>query len=221
MKRQLPFLLALAFALCGCSNDLKTMKIPDVSNDSGSDTNSPTELATFGGGCFWCMEAVFQKIHGVKSVTSGYAGGTKENPTYREVCDHTTGHAEVIQIAFNPGKVSFEDLLGLFWDSHDPTSLNRQGADSGPQYRSIIVCENDAQKAGAEKSKAAAQKKFSKPIVTEITPPTKFYSAEEYHQNYFQSNPNQGYCSAVIRPKLEHLEKTIEALNARLDAKKK
>ena len=129
---------------------MKTSEIKDT-----IDPNSATERATFGGGCFWCMEAVFEKLYGVKSVTSGYAGGHVENPTYQQVCSHTTGHAEVVQIAFDPKKISFDDLLGLFWEAHDPTALNRQGNDSGPQYRSIILCENDAQKQAAEKFQVA------------------------------------------------------------------
>lgn len=216
MKRHFLFFIAIALAMSGCSNDLKPMKIPE----SNISSNTPTELATFGGGCFWCMEAVFETLYGVKAVTSGYAGGTKENPTYREVCEHTTGHAEVVQIEFDPKKISYDDLLGLFWESHDPTSLNRQGADAGPQYRSIILYQNDAQKAAAEKAKQTAQKDFSKPIVTEIVPLKKFYSAEDYHQDYFRNNPNQGYCSAVIRPKVAHLQEKIEALNKKLIAKK-
>ena len=218
MKRLTLLLLTLLLAFCGCSADSKKMKTSKTKDTI--DPNSTTELATFGGGCFWCMEAVFEKLYGVKSVTSGYAGGHKENPTYREVCEHTTGHAEVVQIAFDPKKVSYDDLLGLFWEAHDPTSLNRQGADSGPQYRSIILCESDAQKQAAERSKQAAQKNFKSPIVTEIVPLKKFYSAEDYHQGYFRNNPTQGYCSAVIRPKIEHLADKIAELNAKLAAKK-
>lgn len=169
----------------------------------------PTELATFGGGCFWCIEAIFQRIDGVQSVSSGYAGGQKEDPTYKEVCTGDTGHAEVLQIKFNPKKVSFEKLLDVFWLAHDPTTLNRQGHDVGTQYRSIILYHSEAQKTAAEKSKKAAQAEFKDPIVTQIVPLTKFYKAEDYHQNYYNNNSSAPYCSFVIRPKLK---KVLEKL---------
>ena len=172
---------------------------------------NPTEVATFGGGCFWCMEAEFQKVPGVVHVTSGFAGGHTENPTYKQVCGGDTGHAEVTQIEFDPKKVSYEKLLDYFWDAHDPTTLNRQGADTGTQYRSVILYSSDAQKAAAEKSKAAAKGRFKDPIVTEIVPLTKFYKAEDYHQNYYNDNPEQGYCQVVIKPKLEKFEKKLKA----------
>ena len=178
-------------------------------NMNGS-TNQ-TEIATLGGGCFWCTEAEFQMLPGVKSVTSGYAGGTKENPTYKEVCAGDTGHAEVIQIVYDPKVVSYEKLLATFWEAHDPTTLNSQGPDSGTQYRSIILYGSEAQKAAAEKSKAEAQKHFTKPIVTEIVPLTKFYKGEDYHQDYYRSNPNQPYCRMVIRPKVEKFEQKLKA----------
>jgi peptide-methionine (S)-S-oxide reductase len=170
-----------------------------------------TETATFGGGCFWCMEAEFQRIPGVKHVTSGFAGGHTESPSYHDVCTGSTGHAEVTQIEFDPQKVSYEKLLNYFWDAHDPTTLNRQGADAGTQYRSVILYNNEAQKAAAEKSKAEAQKKFKDPIVTEIVPLKKFYVAEDYHQNYYNDNPNEGYCQVVIKPKLQKFEKKLKA----------
>jgi len=152
------------------------------------------------------MEAVFQRLKGVKTVASGYAGGTVENPTYPQVCTGETGHAEVVQIEYDPKQVSFETLLKVFWAAHDPTTLNRQGGDHGTQYRSAIFYENEAQKAAAEKSKAAAQPEFKDPIVTQIAPLTKFYKAEAYHQNYFNENSGKNpYCSAVIRPKLQKL----------------
>jgi peptide-methionine (S)-S-oxide reductase len=168
-----------------------------------------TEIATLGGGCFWCTEAVYQMLPGVKSVASGYAGGTRENPTYKEVCTGDTGHAEVIQIEFDPTVLSYGKLLDTFWDVHDPTTLNQQGPDTGTQYRSIILYSSEAQKGVAEKSKAAAQKKFSRPIVTEIVPLKKFYKAEDYHQDYYRSNPDQFYCRMVIRPKVEKFEKKL------------
>ena len=169
-----------------------------------------TEFATIGGGCFWCVEAVFQRIPGVKSVTSGYAGGHTENPTYRQVCSGATGHAEVTRIEFDPQVISYEKLLDYFWDAHDPTTLNRQGPDEGTQYRSIVLYSNPMQKAAAEKSKAGAQKRFRSPIVTEIVPLTKFYPAEGYHQDYYDHNPNQPYCRAVIRPKVEKIENKLK-----------
>ena len=167
-----------------------------------------SEKLTFGGGCFWCLEAVFQRLAGVKTVESGYAGGQVPNPTYKAVCSGNTGHAEVVQIVFDPGVLPLEKLLEVFWAAHDPTTLNRQGHDVGTQYRSVIFYENDAQKASAEKSKASAQKEFKDPIVTEISPMPVFYKAEDYHQNYFNLNAGSNpYCSVVIRPKLQKLLK--------------
>ncbi|HEX4122276.1 MAG TPA: peptide-methionine (S)-S-oxide reductase MsrA [Verrucomicrobiae bacterium] len=176
-------------------------------NAEPASTNAPAKLqtATFGGGCFWCAEAVFQRIPGVKSVTSGFAGGTTANPSYEEVCTGTTGHAEVIQIQFDPAVISYHKLLEIFWEAHDPTTLNRQGNDVGTQYRSIILYSDEAQKREAEKSKAEAAAHFSSPIVTQIVPLTKFYSAESYHQNYYNEHSHQGYCQFVIRPKLQKL----------------
>lgn len=161
---------------------------------------------TFGGGCFWCLEAVFQRLKGVKSVASGYAGGKTPNPTYEAVCSGTTGHAEVVQLEFDPKEVGYDKLLELFWAAHDPTTLNRQGADRGTQYRSVVLYENDEQKAAAEKSKSQAQPEFKDPIVTEIAPLTTFYKAEAHHQNYFNANGGKNqYCTVVIRPKLQKL----------------
>jgi peptide-methionine (S)-S-oxide reductase len=173
------------------------------SMDSAAKQN---EVATLGGGCFWCTEAIYQMLPGVVSVTSGYAGGTVENPTYKQVCSGQTGHAEVIQVEFDPKRICYEKILETFWDAHDPTTLNRQGNDSGTQYRSIILYSSDAQKLAAEKSKAEAQNRFSSPIVTEIVPLKKFYRAEGYHQNFYRTNPNQPYCRAVIRPKVDKFE---------------
>ena len=166
-----------------------------------------TETADLGGGCFWCMEAVFERLPGVISVTSGFAGGTTENPTYQQVCTETTGHAEVTEIEFDPAKISYDKLLEVFWQAHDPTTLNRQGADEGTSYRSIILYRDKKQQLLAEKSKLEAQKNFRNPIVTEIVPLKKFYKAEDYHQQYFDNNSSQGYCQVVIAPKLEKLEK--------------
>src|SRR5437867_1092134 len=168
--------------------------------------NAQAATATFGGGCFWCLEAVFERVEGVKSVTSGYAGGVVPDPTYKQVCSDDTGHAEAIQIEFDPAKVSYDQLLEVFWAAHDPTTLNRQGADEGTQYRSIILYHDEAQKAAAEKSKAVAQKEFAGKVVTEIKPLTKFYPAESYHQDYYQNNTHAPYCMMVITPKLKKLE---------------
>ncbi len=169
--------------------------------------SNKTELATFGGGCFWCMEAVFERLPGVKSVTSGFAGGSTANPTYEQVCSGATGHAETTQIEFDPAKITYEKLLDVFWQAHNPTTLNQQGADVGTQYRSVIFYHDEAQKSAAEKSKAEAQKNFKRPIVTEIAPFTKFYKAEGYHQGYYDNNSSAPYCQVVIAPKLEKLEK--------------
>ena len=163
------------------------------------------EQITLGGGCFWCVEAIFQRVDGVESVVSGYAGGTTNNPTYKEVCGGTTGHAEVAQITYDPAKVSFEELLDIFWQSHDPTTMNRQGNDLGTQYRSVLYTYTDQQLKVGRQSLAAAQKKISDPIVTEILPLTKFWPAELYHQNYYNSNSFQPYCMFVISPKLKKL----------------
>ena len=165
------------------------------------------ERAVLGGGCFWCLEAVFERLDGVKDVVSGYAGGRTENPTYEEVCSHTTGHAEVVQIDFNPKKITYEKLLDVFWHAHDPTTLNRQGRDVGDSYRSVILYRGDAQKAAAEKSMAEEQKNWKDPIVTQLAPLKVFYKAEVSHQDYYRINGNKNpYCQAVIRPKVEKLE---------------
>ena len=164
------------------------------------------ELATFAGGCFWCMEAVFQRIEGVLSVASGYTGGTTPNPTYEEVCAGDTAHAEAVQVAFDPRLISYEEILDIFWQAHDPTTLNRQGPDSGTQYRSAIFYSSYSQKETAEKTKKAAQKKWRDPIVTEILPLEKFWKAEDYHQNYYNTHQSAGYCRMVISPKLKKLK---------------
>lgn len=170
---------------------------------------SKRELATLGAGCFWCVEAVFQQIKGVHKVTSGYSGGATKNPSYKEICNGDSGHAEVIQIEFEPTEVSFEELLEVFWKVHDPTTLNRQGADVGTQYRSVIFYHDETQKSVAEKSKNETDhsKLWPDPIVTEITPFQTFYPAENYHQNYFNLNSNQPYCRVVIHPKLQKFQK--------------
>ena len=165
------------------------------------------ETLTVGGGCFWCLEAIFQEVRGVEKVVSGYSGGGPANPTYKDVCTGKTGHAEVIQITYDADQVSLKDLLEMFYTIHDPTTLNRQGDDVGTQYRSAIFYGNPKQKAAAEEAKMAAHKEWKKPIVTEIVPYKAFYAAENYHQNYFKTNPKQPYCSIVISPKVQKFHK--------------
>lgn len=176
---------------------------------------SKIESLVIGGGCFWCTEAAYEILPGVKDVVSGYAGGHVENPTYEQICTKKTGHAEVIRIDYDPSKVSLERLLDYFWQVHDSTQVGGQGNDHGPQYRSIIMYTSAAQKAAAEKSRAAAQKKLSAPITTEIVPLEKFWVAEQYHQDYFRRNPTQGYCRVVIAPKIKKLEKEVAAEKAK------
>ena len=165
-----------------------------------------TSKITLGGGCFWCLEAIFERLNGVTSVVSGYAGGQKENPTYQEVCGGDTGHAEVIQIHFESGSIALEDILDVFWQAHDPTSLNRQGNDIGTQYRSIIMPHDEAQKEIALKSMEKWEGKFESPIVTKIEPINVFYEAERCHQDYFRLNPQAPYCAFSIEPKIKKLK---------------
>ncbi len=173
--------------------------------------SSTMETATLGGGCFWCVEAIYQDVIGVHKVVSGYMGGAIENPTYHQVCSGTTGHAEVAQIVFDPTVISFAEILFIFWSTHDPTTLNRQGNDVGTQYRSVIFYHNEEQKSIAEQSKAEtdASDLWPDSIVTEIAPLTIFYEAEEYHQNYFVENPHQPYCIFVINPKVQKFRKSF------------
>ena len=199
-------------AACGEAND-KPAKPASTPKPIVNPSNEPltkvakAESITLGGGCFWCVEAVYQRIEGVTKVTSGYMGGTVSNPTYKQICTGQTGHAEVVRVEFDPAKLSLEKVLAVFWKAHDPTTLNRQGADVGTQYRSAIFYHNDADKAVAEESMQAAGKsgEFRSPIVTEIVRAGTFYKAEEYHQNYFNLNANAPYCRAVIWPKLRKL----------------
>jgi len=181
-------------------------RIERIAKRSGS---MDLETATLGAGCFWCVEAVYQDLKGVHRVASGYMGGSVKNPTYQQVCTGTTGHAEVIQVMFDPEVISFEEILYVFWHTHDPTTLNRQGNDAGTQYRSAIFCHDERQKEIAEKSKAEASDLWPDPIVTEIVPIGTFYVAEDYHQNYFKDNPNQPYCMMVINPKIQKLRKSF------------
>lgn len=168
--------------------------------------NTKLSVATFGAGCFWCVEAVFERLEGVHQAVSGYMGGSVDNPSYREVCSGNTGHAEVVQIHYDPDVIGFEKLLDWLWRSHDPTTLNRQGADTGTQYRSAVFYHNDTQRTIAEASKDAAQAHFEDPIVTEITEAGTFYPAEDYHQDYFRLNGAAPYCQMVIQPKLRKLD---------------
>ena len=173
--------------------------------------STSTEKATFGAGCYWCSEAIFQRIRGVENVISGFMGGAVADPTYEAVCQGTTGHAEVIQFEFDPHVVSFAELLEVFWKTHDPTTLNRQGADVGTQYRSVVFFHSNLQQETAEKYKQRLNDEnvFGKPVVTEISPTSTFYAAKTAHQNYYNDNPAQNYCSYVIRPKVEKLEKVF------------
>ena len=175
------------------------------------ENNGNMGVATFGTGCFWCTEAVFQQLEGVTSVTSGYSGGHVENPTYEQVCDKKTGHAECLNIVYDPAKISFDELLKAFWYSHDPTTLNRQGNDVGPQYRSVIFYHSEEQRTTAEEYKKELDKSgaFNNPIVTEISPFEKFYPAEKYHQDYYNNNGAQSYCYYVIKPKVEKFQKVF------------
>ncbi|RPI18118.1 MAG: peptide-methionine (S)-S-oxide reductase [Ignavibacteriae bacterium] len=201
-------LLSLTLFTFSCSKDIKPENT--LNTKTQKDTIMPEKLdtAVFGAGCFWCVEAIFQRLKGVYSVESGYAGGNVPNPSYELVCTGTTGHAEVARITYDPAVISFEEILEVFWTTHDPTTLNRQGADVGTQYRSVIFYQNEEQKKSSERSKIeVASKLWDDPVVTEISPLTNFYKAEDYHQNYYNNNPNQGYCLAVINPKVTKFKK--------------
>jgi len=187
---------------------------PDYSfyeNINVTQVNSTMDTATFGEGCFWCVEAIFEDLKGVENVISGYAGGEISNPTYAEICSGLTGHAEVCQINYNPLEITYSNLLEVFWQTHDPTTLNRQGADVGTQYRSVIFYHNEEQRELALKYKKEldASGAWNNPIVTEISPTTQFYEAEKYHQDYFRKNPYQSYCQVVIGPKLDKFRKVF------------
>lgn len=181
------------------------MKSSDEGEDMSEQSTTQLETAIIGGGCFWCIEAVFERINGVKSAVSGYAGGSVPAPTYKQVSSGRTGHAEVVRIAFDPDVITYGEILEIFFKSHDPTTLNRQGADWGTQYRSIILYETEEQRLTAVDVKAESQQHYGDPIVTEINPLDEFYEAEAYHQDYFELNPSAGYCQVVIAPKLEKL----------------
>jgi peptide-methionine (S)-S-oxide reductase len=198
---------AIFFAsACGQTNETKS-KMEKQSDNKETGTNMDT--ATFGAGCFWCVEAVFQRLNGVESIESGYSGGTVKNPSYADVCTGTTGHAEVCRIIYDKTKISFDELLEVFWKTHDPTTVNYQGNDHGTQYRSVIFYHNAEQKKLAEKYKAEINKSgaYPNPIVTEISPLKNYYKAEDYHQNYYNQNGSEGYCKYVIQPKVDKFEK--------------
>lgn len=182
-------------------------------NTTDNKTNGKTiDTATFGAGCFWCVEAQFQQLKGVEKVESGYSGGHISNPTYKQVCTGTTGHAEVVNVYYDPSVISFDELLAAFWTSHDPTQLNCQGNDVGTQYRSVVFYHNDEQKRKTEeyKQKLNEEKAYNDPVVTEIAPYTTFFKAEDYHQNYYNDNSTQGYCMFVVKPKLEKFKKVFK-----------
>lgn len=206
-------LLCLASCSANNGNSKNTAYLESKNNRDQMIYNDTTthDTATFGAGCFWCVEAIFQRLDGVYKVESGYSGGTVKDPTYKQVCNGTTGHAEVCQVYYNPQVISFDELLEVFWQTHDPTTLNRQGADYGTQYRSAVFYHNQFQKERAEyyKKKLTDEKAFDSPIVTEITAFSEFYKAEGYHQNYFNSNGGQPYCSLVIQPKVDKFKKAF------------
>jgi peptide-methionine (S)-S-oxide reductase len=212
LKKIMILIVTTTFSMMGyVSNNIGNPEKQQNNEETLMNTNNKSAIATFGGGCFWCVEAIFQRVTGVISVISGYSGGTDTTPTYEEVCSGSTGHAEAVQIEFDTEIISYTELLEIFWKTHDPTTLNRQGADVGTQYRSIIFYHNEEQKDLAIKYKAKLDEAgiFLNPIVTEIVPFQAFYTAEDYHQNYYTQNKNQPYCSAVITPKLEKFERVF------------
>jgi peptide-methionine (S)-S-oxide reductase len=219
MKPVLALLTVTMTALFSCAqkSPAPTKMTMDNNNNTTStvdpSTSLRTDTATFANGCFWCTEAIFEELEGVISAESGYTGGETKNPTYKEVCSGETGHAEALQIVYDPAKITFDELLEVFWQTHDPTTLNRQGADVGTQYRSEIFYHNEEQKQKAEKYKDELNKSgaFNNPIVTAISPAVKFYPAEDYHQQYFEVNGNNNpYCRVVIQPKLEKFRKVFK-----------
>lgn len=205
------FMVACAQAPSADKSNMTTTNTP-AAQAKPQHPSSSIDTATFGAGCFWCVEAVFQRLEGVLTVKSGYAGGKIKNPTYKEVCSGLTGHAEVCQITFDTTKVSYDELLEVFWKTHDPTTLNRQGNDAGTQYRSAVFYHNEDQHQKAEhyKKELGASGAFDAPITTEITPYNNYYPAEDYHQNYFNQNGQEGYCRFVIQPKVEKFEKVFK-----------
>lgn len=210
VKKSVVFVFIFSFLSCNLSADKKdenNMVTQNIERMKG------LELATLGNGCFWCTEAIFEQLEGVSKVESGYAGGTVKNPSYKEVCTGNTGHAEVIRLTYDPKVISFREILDVFFNTHDPTTLNRQGADVGTQYRSVIFYHNDGQKEEAESMIEALEKEkvFDSKIVTEVTAINNYYVAENYHQDYYNNNKNQGYCRMVINPKLEKFTKKYKS----------
>lgn len=203
--KKLSIILAIILGVAACNAQNKT-------KDKKNMEHGKTEIAVFGAGCFWCVEAVFENLKGVYKVESGYSGGTLKNPTYKEVCSGLTGHAEVAKITYNPDEISFETLLSVFFKTHDPTTLNYQGNDHGTQYRSAIFYTSEKQKETAERiiKELNEEKAYPKPIVTEVKPFTVFYKAENYHQDYYKNNPEQAYCHYVIQPKVEKFKKVFK-----------
>jgi len=209
MNNRLFAVLLIACAFAGCTANTQTRNNMSATLSKISEN---IDTATFGTGCFWCTEALFESLNGVVKVTSGYSGGEVPNPTYKQVCTGETGHAECVQVQYEPDKISYDELLEVFWQVHDPTTLNRQGADVGTQYRSVIFYHNQEQKKKAEQYKADLNKSgaFNNPVVTEIAPATTFYTAEDYHQEYYENNKNSNpYCAVVIRPKMEKFQKVF------------
>jgi peptide-methionine (S)-S-oxide reductase len=216
LKTAVTFITAVFFMnACGQSKTSQTMSTgtePKHTAEKPATSSSNIDTVTFGAGCFWCVEAIFQRLNGVISVKSGYSGGGVKNPSYREVCGGNTGHAEVCQVVYDKNKISFDELLEVFWKTHDPTTMNRQGNDVGTQYRSAVFYHTEEQKQLAEKYKKALNdaKAYPDPVITEITPFTNFYPAEDYHQDYFNLNGSEPYCKFVIQPKVDKLEKVFK-----------
>lgn len=207
-------LLVLLLQLTACAQDGKyerSKTFSQMNNTKPTGNEKKLEIATFAAGCFWCVEAQYQQLKGVEKVESGYIGGSVPNPTYKQVCTGNTGHAEACNIFYDPSVISYDELLAAFWTAHDPTQLNRQGNDVGTQYRSAIFYHNDEQKQKAEdyKRKLNEEKAYNDDIVTEISPYSTFYKAEDYHQNYYNDNPSQGYCVFVVKPKLDKFKKVF------------
>lgn len=207
------FVFLMAFSTISCQSKERSLSVEkNIESNSMSEQNG-LEVATVAGGCFWCTEALFLELKGVKKVVSGYIGGKTKNPTYEEVCSGYSGHAEAIEITFDPKEISYEDILEIFFATHDPTTLNRQGADVGTQYRSEVFYHGEVQKKAAENfiNLLNTQNIYGKKVVTKVSEATVFYPAEDYHQNYYNRNKNQGYCMAVISPKLEKLKKNYKS----------
>lgn len=210
IRNMLIISLSATIAFLSCNNREAIFINPDTLNNKNMTSN--TDTATFGAGCFWCVEAVFQQLDGVLKVTSGYSGGHIANPTYEQVCSKTSGHVEVTQIVYDPAKISFDELLEVFWKTHDPTTPDQQGNDCGPQYRSVVFYHNEQQKELAEKYKQELNEShvWTNPVITTVEPLTNFYAAENYHQNYFNANSQQPYCRYVIQPKVEKFQKVFK-----------